>query len=495
MAPDRVIAMSDSAPPPGQIVREDGPPGCRNTSDMRTRIERPGLGAPLAALLLLLSPACGRDTPTLPTAPAPPRDPGPAEIGAWLDTNAHPFEGAHLSLPHDDLEFLRDLVGDARVVALGENTHGARDFFEMKARILRFLVEEMGFDTFAIEATWPEGLRLDRYVRTGEGDPARLLAGLYFWTWNTEAVLEMIEWMRDHNEAGGDVGFHGVDMQSPGMALHLVREYIGLVAPDRLDFVTAELDCLDRFANGPTGRFPRRRYRDETDAYRAECGASLEEVRALLVENRESYEAADGADGYAIALRSLRVAYQYHLQAVGEQYRDESMAENTVWLSERIGPEGRMVLWAHNYHVSAQPGAQGYYQRQAFGDDMVIVGFSHEGGSFTAVGQTEDSSGTVRYTGQRSFTLDPPVEGSFEASFAEAAAPRFVLDLRGLSNDPVGAWLSEPRPSRDIGCCYDPDRPESYWQDTPLPEWYDAVIHFESTRPTALLPYRPPTTW
>ncbi len=466
---------------------------------MRTRIERPRLGASLAALLLLLSAACGQDPPTPPTAPASPAlpaaDPALAAAGAWLDANVHPFDGAHLSLPHDDLEFLRDLVGDARVVALGENTHGARDFFEMKARILRFLVEEMGFDTFAIEATWPEGLRLDRYVRTGEGDPARLLAGLYFWTWNTEAVLEMIEWMRDHNEAGGDLGFHGVDLQSPGMALHLVREFIGFVAPARLDFVTGKLDCLDRFANGPTGRFPRRRYRDETDSYRAECGASLEEARALLVENRERYETAGGADRYAIALQSLRVAYQYHLQAVGEQSRDESMAENTGWLSDRIGPEGRMVLWAHNFHVSAQPGAQGFYQRQIFGDDLVILGFTHEGGSFTAVGQTMGPSGTIRYTERRSFDLDPPVEDSFEAYFAGAAAPRFVLDLRRPLNDPGSAWLSERRPFRRIGCCYDPDRPEVYWQDTPLSQWYDAIIHFESTRPTAVLPYRPPSTW
>ena len=73
-------------------------------------------------------------------------------------------------------------------MSLGENTHGTRDFFEMKARILRFLVEEMGFDAFAIEATWPESNRLDAYVRTGEGDPAELLSGLYFWTWNTESV-------------------------------------------------------------------------------------------------------------------------------------------------------------------------------------------------------------------------------------------------------------------------------------------------------------------
>ena len=113
-------------------------------------------------------------TPTPPPAPEPDPGPGavPPEIAAWVEANALPFDGTHLSLPHTDIDFLRDLVGDARIVALGENTHGTRDFFEMKARILRFLVEEMGFNTFAIEATWPESLLVDRYVRTGEGDPA-----------------------------------------------------------------------------------------------------------------------------------------------------------------------------------------------------------------------------------------------------------------------------------------------------------------------------------
>jgi len=80
----------------------------------------------------------------------------------------------------DDLEPLRSLVGDARIVSLGEATHGTREFFLMKHRILRFLVERMGFTAFAIEATWPEANRLDRYVRTGDGDPAVLLSGLYF---------------------------------------------------------------------------------------------------------------------------------------------------------------------------------------------------------------------------------------------------------------------------------------------------------------------------
>ena len=70
------------------------------------------------------------------------------------------------------------MVGDARIVALGENTRGTRDFFEMKTRVLRFLVEEMGFRTFAMQVNWPEARRVDRYVRTGQGDPDKLLAGL-----------------------------------------------------------------------------------------------------------------------------------------------------------------------------------------------------------------------------------------------------------------------------------------------------------------------------
>ena len=433
-----------------------------------------------------LAPATPTPTPSVDTAPSPSV---PPEATAWLDAHVEPFVGAHLSLPHDDLGFLRDLVGDARIVSLGEGTHGTREFFEMKARIVRFLVEEMGFDTFAIEATWPEARRLDRYVRTGVGDPRRLLSGLYFWTWNTESVLEMIEWMREHNRAGGDVGFHGVDMQYPGMALHDLREYIRSVDAGRPDAITEKFECLERFSNDPAGRFPRRRYRDQTDAYRSECGRSLAEARVLLLERRREYEATGGAGAFTNALQSLRVAFQYHLQDTGEQSRDESMAENTVWLSEQVDPEGGIVLWAHNYHVSTQPGAQGYYLRQTFGDDMVVFGFSHENGRFTAIGR-----GGSSLMGLNEFVLDAPSDGSFESYFATASVPRFVLDLRRPLTEPGNSWLSESRPFRFIGATYDQTEP-SYAPPTPLAEWYDGVIHFETTRPTKKLPKRPPTSF
>ena len=410
----------------------------------------------------------------------------PPEVTAWIEGNVVPFDGAHLSLPHDDLAFLPDVVGDARLVALGENTHGTRDFFEMKARVLRFLVEEMGFDTFGIEATWPEARRLDRYVRTGEGDPEVLLTGLYFWTWRTESVLEMIEWMRAHNEVGGDIGFHGVDMQYPGMALHNVREYFESVDPPRAAEIAEDLDCLGRHANDASGRMTGN-YGNQPDEYQTECETAMEGVRAVLEDNREIYEAAGGEDAFAVAHQSLRVAFQFHLMVVGRQHRDESMAENTVWVHERQGPDSRMVLWAHNYHVSTAMGAQGYWLRRTYGDDMVVIGFSHQRGRFTAFGQRGSE-----FTGLGEFELDPPLGGSWEHYFSSASAPRFLLDLR--VPDSVGSsWLFGERQSRSIGCCFDPDNPSRYWYPTRLADLFDVIIHFQNTRPTTVIDSRYPS--
>ena len=450
--------------------------------------------------LVALGAGCGSDSapssPSLPAPPAyippPPSAPVPEEVKAWLDANVHPFSGSHLSFPNGQLEFLREVVGDARIVALGENTHGTRDFFEMKARILRFLVEEMDFDTFAIEATWPEARRLDRYVRTGEGDPRELLSGLYFWTWNTESVLEMIEWMRSHNEAGGDLGFHGVDMQSPGMALHLVREYIRSVDPESEALMAERLDCLGRFANDHRGRRSSPGYRDQTDDYRTECGASMEAARRHLTEKQAEYELAGGEDAFAVTLRALRVAVQYHLGVTGEQSRDESMAENTIWLSDRIGPDGRMVLWAHNFHVSTWESWQGHYQREAFGDDMVVLGFTHEYGRLTAF-RARESGGCAGPL--QEFDLDDPVPDSYEAYLAGASAPEFVLDLRNLEREPGNEWLFESRLFRASGACYSEDLPERFWGRRSIMDGFDGIIHFETTRPTTVLPFRYPSSF
>ncbi len=142
--------------------------------------------------------------------------PSPTE---WIRTTAVRLTTTEAGHGFADMQPLKKIVGDARVVALGEATHGTREFFQLKHRMLEFLASEMGFSIFSIEANMPEAYRLNEYVLNGTGDPAALLKGMYFWTWDTEEVLEMIHWMRQFNESGkGRVQFTGFDMQVPDVA-------------------------------------------------------------------------------------------------------------------------------------------------------------------------------------------------------------------------------------------------------------------------------------
>ena len=127
------------------------------------------------------------------------REPAPAAVREWLRRRAIPLKTAEAGNGFEDLEPLKAAVGEARIVALGEATHGTREFFQLKHRMFEFLVEEMGFRIFAIEANWTEALRVNDYLLRGEGDPSQTLAGLYFWVWNTKEVLALIEWMRSYN--------------------------------------------------------------------------------------------------------------------------------------------------------------------------------------------------------------------------------------------------------------------------------------------------------
>ena len=151
----------------------------------------------------------------------------------WLQENAVAFRTARAGSGFDDLEALRKIIGDARIVGLGESTHGTREHAQMKHRIVEFLASEMGFTILSVEASTPEAYRVGDDVIGGDGDGASLLGGLYFWMWSTEEILAMVEWMREFNESGGHIKFTGFDMQTPDVAAENVRRFLTRVDPDR----------------------------------------------------------------------------------------------------------------------------------------------------------------------------------------------------------------------------------------------------------------------
>ena len=147
----------------------------------------------------------------------------------WIRARAIPLQTVEAGHGFDDLQPLTKVVGDARIVSLGEATHGTREFFQLKHRLLEFLASQKGFTIFSIEANMPEAYRLNDFVLNGKGDPKQLLKGMYFWTWDTEEVLDMILWMREFNRSGkGRVEFTGFDMQTPDVAMDAVKSFASL---------------------------------------------------------------------------------------------------------------------------------------------------------------------------------------------------------------------------------------------------------------------------
>src|SRR5215471_18807830 len=168
-------------------------------------------------------------------------------VNQWTRANAIPLSTVEAGHGFADLQPLKKAIGNARIVSLGEATHGTREFFQMKHRMMEFLATEMGFTIFSIEANMPEAYRLNDYVLRGEGDPAKLLRGMYFWTWDTEEVLDMIRWMREFNQSGkGRVEFTGFDMQTITVAGPIVRDFAVKYDAEYRDTVQSALDTAEK---------------------------------------------------------------------------------------------------------------------------------------------------------------------------------------------------------------------------------------------------------
>ncbi len=168
-------------------------------------------------------------------------------ITAWIRRTARPFETCEPRDDHRDLASLRQIVGNAHIVSLGQGTSGTREFFQLKHRIVEYLASEMGFTTFAINANMPEAQKLNDFVLTGRGDPKALLAGLKFWPLNTEEMLEFVQWMRRFNASGrGRLQFVGFDLAKPDVPAEIVQSFFRRVDPAWADSVGALTRAMTR---------------------------------------------------------------------------------------------------------------------------------------------------------------------------------------------------------------------------------------------------------
>ncbi len=340
----------------------------------------------------------------------------------YIKNNCHELRSV-TDTDFTDLQPLKEILRNVRLVALGESTHGTKEFFQLKHRVFRFLVEEMGFRAFIIEAGMIPCMNINDYVRHGKGDRAKALASQGYWTWDTEEVTAMIEWMREYNlncPRGEEVSFYGIDVKPVPEATQILRRIINkaqLSESAKLCEVLDEVFILD----------------DEKKGDGQKCRDDSLWLMGSLKANELTICRSCGQEEYDLAIACARTMLQYLDSMVLSESmaaRDILMADNTIRLLNSLPENEKAVLWAHNYHISAcqsypDTPCLGQILREKLGDRYFPFALTFGKGSFQSRSLEE---GNVLGDLQE-FAIDGPLKGTWEVDLNEIDHS-YYFDLR-----------------------------------------------------------------
>ena len=417
-------------------------------------------------------------------------------------------------------EVLDDLIGDARVVLIGESSHGTHEFYDARAEITKWLIEEKGFTAVAAEADWPDAYRVNRYVRgtvsasgAQDASPEEALRGFERfpgWMWRNTVVRDFVGWLRWHNgrcaaDGRTPTGFYGLDLYSLHRSMHEVIGYLQSVDPAAAARARARYACFDHSA-GDDG---------QAYGYAAAFGAGpsceRQAVEQLIEMQRNAVEylSRDGESAHdelfyarqnAVTVRNAEAYYRgmFSGRVTSWNMRDKHMGQTLDALIEHLdaqgGPEpARVVVWAHNSHVGDARATEvsadgqltiGQLARETYGEACRLIGFSTFSGTVTAA---SDWGGIAERK-----TVRPALAGSIEELLHETGLPAFYIAMHDGSA--AARALDVVRLGRAIGVIYLPqtERQSHYFHVRPSDQ-FDAMIHIDSTR--ALEPLEPTSTW
>lgn len=384
-----------------------------------------------------------------------------------------------------------DRFGDARVVLLGEATHGTSEFYRARAAITRRLVEQHGFSIVAVEADWPDAARIDAHVRARPMPPAdgEPFARFPQWMWRNVETHEFVEWLRRHNQqraAAEQCEFRGLDIYILGASIEAVLGYLDQADPQEAKRARARYGCLS-----PWQAEPERYGLAVLVGEKSPCeDAAVAQLRELL--DRRYGSIAHEGEALFDAMQNARIVraaeHYYRIMYRGSteswNLRDRHMFDTLDRLLDARGDDSKAVVWAHNSHIGdASATAMGWngefnigeLARKRFGRQAVAIGFGIDRGTVAAASDWGEPMQVMNVL---------PARGdSWEAAFRAAAPLRSLTQWRGPERAALREALAQSRLERAIGVVYRP-RTElaSHYFEAVLAEQFDAYVWFEQTR-------------
>jgi erythromycin esterase-like protein len=404
---------------------------------------------------------------------------------------------------------LLSLIGDARFVLLGEATHGTKEFYHARAAITKRLIREKGFSAVAVEADFPDALRVNRYVLcTGNDSQAIDSLGDFKrfpkWMWRNTEVLDFVQFLRNHNSELSieqRVGFYGLDLYSMYSSIDAVVSYLQSVNPDAAQKARKRYECFEQFGKEEDSYGTAMSYVNKT--CQNEAIAQLTD----LYKNATAYVTIQGFqqnEELFYARQNARLAIdaeQYYREMFSGRIsswnlRDRHMADTIEQLSEhqtKSKGSGKIVVWEHNSHIGDARATDmsgsgelsvGQIMREKHGHDTVLVGFTTYDGTVSAA---TNWGGDVRRK-----NMLPALHGSYEDLFRHVG-DSFYLNLRDLPQI-IREELKKSFLQRAIGVIYMPQTERvSHYYFSDITSQFDAIIHFTTTN--ALVPLEQTSSW
>jgi erythromycin esterase-like protein len=387
---------------------------------------------------------------------------------------------------------------DARVVLLGEASHGTSEFYRARAAISRHLIERHGFNIVAVEGDWPDCATIDRYVRHRPWREGELRAFERFpaWMWRNAEFDGFVRWLHGHNAQRPYeqmTGFYGLDLYNLSGSMRAVIDFLEEKDPDLARLAHRRYGCLDPWAEQPQlyGRnallegyarcevgvvqMLKDLLQKQVDCFAPECDEWLDAAaNARLVKDAEAY---------------YRV--MYHGSAESWNLRDTHMFDTLNMILD-AKPDSKAIVWAHNSHIGNATFTDmgmhrdelniGQLAKEKWGRSARLIGLGTHSGTVAAADDWDEP--------MRIKQVRPSLPDSYERMSHESEIPSFLLDLReGERDERLAAELMEPRLERFIGVIYRPETERwSHYSEAILPKQFDAWLWFDETKAVSPLP-------
>ncbi|PEP05386.1 erythromycin esterase family protein [Bacillus wiedmannii] len=399
------------------------------------------------------------------------------QIAGWLEAHAKPLKTTNSTASLNDLKPLKNMVGSASIVGLGEATHGAHEVFTMKHRIVNYLVSEKGFTNLVLEEGWDRALELDRYVLTGKGNPIQHLSP----TFKTKEMLDLLDWIRQYNtnpKHKSKVRVIGMDIQSVNENVYnSIIEYIKRNNSDLVPRIEAKIKGLIPVTKD-MNTFESLS-KEEKEKYISDA----KQISALLEQNK-SYLNGKSKE-FAWIKQNARIIEQFTTMLASPPDQpsdfylkhDIAMYENAKWTEEHLG---KTIVWGHNGHVSKTnmipfiyPKVAGQHLAEYYGKRYISIGTSVYEGQYNVY----NSDGEFGPYG----TLKSDDPNSYNYIFGQVKKNQFFIDLRKV-NGVTKTWLNEQHPIFAGITTEGPDIPKTV--DISLGKSFDILVQIQKVSPS-----------